>query len=124
MDHRIHVDKPYATPISPVKKQPKQQQADNDFKRMLDDAEGIKVSKHARARMDERHISMDDELWETINQKVRDARKKGVTDSLVLTEDAALLISSENNTVITAMERDEARDNIFTNINGAIIIND
>ena len=46
----------------------------------------------------------------------------GVTDSLVLTKEAALVVSAKNNTVITAMGRDEASSQIFTNINGTILI--
>lgn len=124
MDHQIHVNKPYAMPISPTKTQPQPKQTEPDFKRFLQDAEQLKISKHARTRMDERNIAVDDDMWSTISDKVDDARKKGVSDSLVLTKDAALLVSTKNNTVITAMERNEAASKIFTNIDGAIVIND
>jgi flagellar operon protein len=53
---------------------------------------------------------------------VQEARKMGVNDSLVLLTDAALIISAKNNTVITAMGREEASSQIFTNINGTILM--
>ena len=47
----------------------------------------------------------------------------GIKESLVLLNNAALIVSAKNNTVITAMDREEAIDQIFTNINGTIIMN-
>ena len=46
----------------------------------------------------------------------------GVKESLVLVDDAALIVSAKNNTVITAMNRAEATAQIFTNINGTILM--
>lgn len=54
---------------------------------------------------------------------MNEAKQKGVTDSLIMADDAALLVNTKNNTVVTAMDRDEAASKIFTNINGAIVIN-
>jgi len=84
--------------------------------------EGLKISKHAYKRIIQRDIFIDDLRWQLITQKVDEARKKGVTDSLVLLDDAALIVSTKNKTVITAMDRKEAGSQIFTNINGTIVI--
>ncbi len=46
----------------------------------------------------------------------------GVTEALFITANAALIVSTENNKVVTVMDRDEATSQIFTNINGTIII--
>ena len=80
------------------------------------------VSKHAKERLHQRGIHIHEGQWEQIGQKVQEARKKGVNESLVLTKDAALIVSAKNNTVITALDREEARAQIFTNINGTIIL--
>ncbi|WP_273125550.1 TIGR02530 family flagellar biosynthesis protein [Bacillus weihaiensis] len=82
----------------------------------------LKISKHAQARLTEREITLSDETWSQIEKKISEARRKGVQDSLVLVNEAALIINAKNNTVITAMDRDEARTQIFTNITGAIIM--
>lgn len=84
--------------------------------------DGLKISKHARHRLEERQIAIDDASWQKITEKVHEAKKMGVTDSLVLLDDAALIVSAKNKTVITAMDRSEAKSEIFTNINGTIII--
>ena len=51
-----------------------------------------------------------------------EAKKLGVKESLVLLDDAALIVSAKNQTVITAMDRKEAMSQIFTNINGTIVM--
>lgn len=71
-----------------------------------------------------RGIEFSEAEWGKIAAKVEEAKRKGVTESLVLTRDAALIVSAKNETVITVLNRDEAASQIFTNINGTIIIND
>ncbi|CAH0256706.1 hypothetical protein [Peribacillus sp. Bi134] len=46
----------------------------------------------------------------------------GVNESLIITKNAALIVSPKNNMVITVMNREEATSQIFTNINGTIIL--
>jgi flagellar operon protein len=82
----------------------------------------LSLSKHAKERLAQRGIEIDHNQWTEIENKVAEAKKMGVKDSLVLLQNAALIISAKNNTVITAMGRNEASSQIFTNINGAIII--
>ncbi|UCZ51720.1 flagellar protein [Bacillus shivajii] len=82
----------------------------------------LKISKHAEKRLQDRGIHIQPEMWEEIHSKVKEAKQKGVNDSLVVTGDAALVVSAKNETVITAMDREEASSQLFTNINGAILI--
>jgi flagellar operon protein len=83
----------------------------------------IKISKHAQKRMDERNIKLSTEQLVTLNTKLDEASKKGVKDSLVLLENSALVVNACSKTVITALGKDEAESQIFTNINGAILMN-
>lgn len=85
-------------------------------------AEPLKISKHAEQRLNERNITISDGQWKSIQERVNEARKKGITDSLVVTKNAALVVSAKNNTVVTAMNRQEAGAHIFTNINGTILM--
>ncbi|WP_210363824.1 TIGR02530 family flagellar biosynthesis protein [Bacillus sp. REN3] len=82
----------------------------------------LSVSKHAKERLAQRGIEISQERWARIEEKVKQAKQKGVNDSLVLLKDAALIVSAKNNTVITAMGRHEAAEQIFTNINGTIVM--
>ena len=72
--------------------------------------------------MAQRNIDIDSVTWSKIESKIQQAKKMGVTESLVLTDNSALVVSAKNNTVITAMNRQEASAQIFTNINGTILI--
>ncbi|MEN1966870.1 TIGR02530 family flagellar biosynthesis protein [Lentibacillus sp. N15] len=123
MDHRIHQLSSQALPLSQAKKQSGLQEHIS-FKDVLQDVQTVKLSKHASERLNERGITINEHGWKQITAKMAEARQKGVTDSLVMIKDAALLVSTKNNTVVTAMDRKEASSKVFTNINGAIVIDE
>jgi len=50
------------------------------------------------------------------------ASQKGIRESLVLVDQLAFIVNIPNNTVVTAMQQNETDENIFTNIDGAVII--
>ena len=49
------------------------------------------------------------------------ASEKGIKDSLVLVDSLAFIVNVPNQTVITAMDSTQATENIYTNIDGAVI---
>lgn len=101
-----------------------QQKTNVSFNALLTEqtAKQLKVSKHALSRLQERNIHINDQQWEHITNKVFEAKSKGVNDSLVLTDNAALIVSAKNATVITAMDRNEIKNQLFTNIDGTIVL--
>ncbi|OEH91266.1 TIGR02530 family flagellar biosynthesis protein [Bacillus solimangrovi] len=126
MDHRIHhIQQTLPNALLKPKVKPAQQSNvsfKEQFNKSLEQTEQIKVSKHATQRLQERKIEIQDQLWNEISSKVQEAKHKGVKDALVLTNNSALIVSAKNNVVITAMNRQEAASQIFTNINGTIIL--
>ncbi|WP_117169705.1 TIGR02530 family flagellar biosynthesis protein [Paraliobacillus sediminis] len=121
MDHRIQqVHQGALLPKSRSNIQKKQ--VGTSFQDVLSNVNTLKISKHAQARLTERNIKIDDSKWQQISDKVNEAKQKGITDSLVVTDEATLLVSTKNNTVVTAMDRAEAQSRIFTNINGTIVV--
>jgi len=82
----------------------------------------LKFSAHATQRLNERKIQLDQAMLGKVNDAVDKAAAKGVEDTLVLTPDAALIVSVKNRTVITAMDRGSLTGNVFTNIDGAVIV--
>jgi len=82
----------------------------------------LKISKHASERLAERNIHISDAEWAHVTEKVNEAKLKGIKESLVLMDQAALIVSAKNSTVITAMDRMEAKDQLFTNIDGTIVL--
>ena len=90
----------------------------------LTESTSLKISKHAEKRLFDRGIELSPETWQAIESRMNEAKQKGVRDSLVLTKEAALVVNASNETVITAMNREEAASQLFTNINGAIVLGD
>ena len=85
-------------------------------------SQGLKFSAHATQRLRERQISFDPETMSKMNDAINKAEAKGVQDTLILTDKAALIVSVPNRTVVTAMDRNNLSGNVFTNIDGAVII--
>lgn len=115
--HPLH--KTFTNPTNNNKPIQKQQ---TNFKDFLANATKVKVSKHAQMRLQERGIHISENEWVKIGQKMNEAKMKGVTDALVVKDDVTFVVSTKNNTVITAIHQDEAENKIFTNINGTIFI--
>ncbi len=81
----------------------------------------LKFSAHAVDRMKSRGISFAPEVMKGIESAVSRAAAKGSKDTLVLTGDNALIVSVKNNTVVTVMDKNAMRDNVFTNIDSTVI---
>jgi len=81
----------------------------------------LTFSKHAQKRLASRNIELSGRELESIKNAVDLARKKGSRDSLVLMKDLALVVSVKNSTVITAVNDVAMNENIFTNIDSAVI---
>lgn len=82
----------------------------------------IKFSKHAELRLQSRNISLTQEQKDKMKEAVAKAESKGVRDSLVLMDNLAFVVNVRNRTVITAANSNELKENVFTNIDGAVIV--
>ena len=83
---------------------------------------GLKFSAHAEARLKSRNIRLKDSDLTRITGAVEKAESKGSRESLILMDDLAFVVSVRNRTVITAMDGNALKENIFTNIDSAVII--
>ncbi len=82
----------------------------------------VKFSKHALNRLNERNINLTEEQTIRLEDGVNQAGEKGIKDSLVLVDSLAFIVNVPNRTVVTAMDQTETESNIFTNIDGAVIM--
>lgn len=82
----------------------------------------LKFSKHASMRLEERNISLTEEQNARLQSGVAKADEKGIRESLVMVDSMAFIVNIPNKTVVTAMDQTETQDNIFTNIDGAVIM--
>ena len=82
----------------------------------------VNLSRHAMERAQERGIEMTPTLMDKLNDSVEKAEAKGATNILALGRCLAFIIYVPNHKVITLMRQDEMKENVFTNIDGAVIL--
>ena len=82
----------------------------------------LKFSNHAVERMSTRGITFTPEQITKIEQGMQKASAKGARETLVLTDDSALIVSLKNNTVVTVMDKNMMKENVFTNIDSTVFV--
>lgn len=82
----------------------------------------LKFSAHALHRIKDRSIAMDQALREKLEKAVDTASQKGSKESLILSDNAAFIVSVKNKTVITVLDRNQMNGNVFTNIDSTVVI--
>lgn len=91
-------------------------------KTAVPETDEVKFSKHAVSRLADRNIELTAQQMERLNLGAARAGAKGINESLVIVDSLAFIVNVPNHTVITAMDRAETDENVFTNIDGAVII--
>lgn len=120
---------PKDAPIRPI--QPRQRttvqdrrRGDVPFAQVLDqklEQRKLKFSAHATRRLATRNIELSSEQLDLLEEAVEKARAKGGRETLILLDDVALVVSVANRTVITAIDGENLRENVFTQIDSAVI---
>lgn len=82
----------------------------------------LKFSKHADARLAQRDIQLTKDQMLRLNEGADKASAKGIKDSLVILDNFAFIVNTRSKTVITAMDQNYEEENIYTNIDGAVIV--
>ena len=90
--------------------------------RQLGTGSEVKFSKHASGRLAERNIRLTENQMDRLTEGAKNAGAKGIKESLVIVDQLAFIVNIPNNTVVTAMNQQDAAENVFTNIDGAVII--
>lgn len=89
----------------------------------LEENRGVGFSKHAMQRLSERSIDITEgDTLERLNKGVEIAADKGSSETLVLVDRNAFVVSVKNNKVITTIPQEELKGNIFTNIDSTVIV--
>jgi len=104
----------------------KRQNEQLDFSKVLNEKlqqkSEIKFSSHAMERIKKRNIIITQEDMKNIETALKEAEKKGAREALFVGDRFSLIVSVKNRTVITAIDEDSMRNNIFTNIDSAVIL--
>jgi flagellar operon protein len=106
----------------PTRNQPLRNQGEfgEILKEKISQNSELKFSKHAELRLHMRNINLSSVQKQKIVDAINKANEKGIKDSLVLMDNVAFVVNVKNRTVITAVSSNELRDNVFTNIDGAV----
>jgi flagellar operon protein len=85
-------------------------------------AQPLKFSAHAQQRLESRNIRLSSDDVAKMNAMADKAAAKGSKQSLFMMRDVAMVVSITNRTVITAVDQSSMKDNVFTNIDSAAVI--
>ena len=91
-------------------------------KQSRSEAGTLRFSKHAIGRLSDRNIEVSGGQIKRLSDGARKAGERGIQESLVLMDELAFIVNIPNKTVVTAMDSSETQDNVFTNIDGAVIV--
>jgi flagellar operon protein len=84
--------------------------------------QSLKFSAHAQQRLQSRNINLSQNDLAKMNAMADKAAAKGAKQSLFMMRDTAMVVSITNRTVITAVDQQSMKDNVFTNIDSAAVI--
>lgn len=110
---------PVSAPPAPHKPKPTSGPSFGDV--LAKETSSLQFSGHAIQRLQKRGIEMDPQTLQRLEGGVARAAGKGSRDSVVFVDNTAFVVSVKNNTVITAMDRSNLREHVFTNIDSAVI---
>jgi flagellar operon protein len=124
---RIFIPSPIQIPTQKPASSPKPSEAveNSRFARVLDEklpSQGVRFSQHAQDRLKARGISFSANDLQKLEGAVDTVARKGGRESLVMLGDAALVVSVKNRTVVTAVDRESMKGNVFTNIDSAVVL--
>lgn len=94
------------------------------FANVLKEATGsqpLHFSRHALERAQRRGIDLSQPTMERLTEGVGRAAGKGSRASVVLVDGTAFVVSVPNRTVITAVGGQQMKDQVFTNVDSAVI---
>ncbi len=131
MDGRFKINQP----INPVRKSQQKNRINNSekskenqksfqeiFNNKIKEKTEIKFSKHAKQRITSRDIQLGEKQFEKLLGGLEKAKDKGSKDSLIMVDEVAYVVSIENETVITAIDDKNVKENVFTNIDSAVFM--
>ncbi|MBI5359836.1 MAG: hypothetical protein HZA48_04550 [Planctomycetes bacterium] len=115
-------------PVKPAQQKPAavQPQQKGDFasvlQQVIDENKPLTFSSHAQQRIHSRNIELTQNDLSALNNACEKAESKGAKESLLLLRDLGFVVNIKNRNVITAIDKSEMKDKVFTNIDSTIIV--
>jgi flagellar operon protein len=101
--------------------QNKKTNQEQSFREILDQ-QRVSFSKHANRRTEERSIQISPTDMNRLGEACSKAEAKGIKDALIVMNDSAFIVNAKSKIVVTVIDKSEMKDNVFSNIDGAIFI--
>ena len=92
----------------------------DEFQKVLN--QELSFSKHAESRIRSREIPWDQALEGRISRGLDSASQKGSRETLILADNVAVIANVESRTIITAMDKTQMKERIFTNIDSTVLV--
>ncbi len=124
MSRGVQVTPSGYTPGAPHAAAPKLHEKDSSFAQALHQAtevQGLKFSNHAQKRLQAREITLSDEGLARLAQAVEKAERRGGRESLVLMDDLAFIVNVKERMVVTALDRRQRGEGVFTQIDSVVL---
>ncbi len=91
------------------------------FDEVLNQSE-VQFSKHAEKRLQSRKIEISATERARLSEALGALQKKGAKDSLVLMGEMAFVVNVPSKTVVTAIMKEQMKEQIFTNIDSTMVV--
>jgi flagellar operon protein len=111
-----------APPLRPADRTADAPPAGPSFASVLQEqTHGVTFSRHALQRLERRGIAVGEPTLARLSEGLDRAAGKGSRASAVFVDGTAFVVSVPNRTVITAVDPEHMREQVFTNIDSAVI---
>jgi flagellar operon protein len=105
-----------------IEKKNEKSSFNNILNKKININESFVISAHAFDRLKNRNITLNKDDMKAINEGINKANAKGCKDSVIFYKDTAYVTSIKNRTVITAVDKSNCKENIFTNIDSVVVL--
>jgi flagellar operon protein len=112
-------------PINTTRPNPSRPETEVNFKEVLRQkisTDTLKISSHCQKRLEQNNIQLDQQQMDKLNSAVDKAAIKGSRESCVIMKDMVFIVNIPNRTVKTVVDGQRMKDNVFTNIDSAVIV--
>ena len=82
----------------------------------------VNLSSHAETRIRSREIPWNSQLEARISKGMDQAQSKGSREALILADNVAVIANVKSRTIVTAMDRSQMKERVFTNIDSAVLV--
>ncbi|NBV49618.1 hypothetical protein EBR78_00210 [bacterium] len=94
-----------------------------EFQKVLRQEESkISMSQHAETRIRSRDIPWSPALEKRVMSGIEALDAKGSREALILADDVAFIANIRSKTIVTAMDRAQLKERVFTNIDSAVLV--